>query len=210
MKNLSTFAISRMMLIALFALGGFIFSIALITTDDEVRLFKSIDSYLSLKNSTSESKLVGKIYNSNASFLIEDNKIVSINGLKFDILINQLVSGDAAFQEVSRNLFAAYHATSVIFTQEKVMVLPTMKMIHVIGEVSIGNFSRPVALQLTYTYKDQVIHIKGKQSLLLSEYGIAIPLDKQYLIDDELVMDIDLKLVDERLLNPTSNFALNF
>lgn len=213
MKNASTFAISRTLLISLFALGGFIFSIAFISTTKETNLFKSFDSRISMfhPDISSDIRIEASTFNCDANLTLEDNKLVDISEFQFSIPISQLKSNDPDFQLVIQQLFSSHNANTVTFNQEKVMVLPTMRVIHMIGNLNIGNITRPVSFQLPYVFtKEHVVHITGKQTIFLSDFGIIVPSDLQDMVKNELVLNVDLKMVSDKLLNPKSNFVSNF
>ncbi|MCY1536864.1 hypothetical protein D9M68_723360 [compost metagenome] len=81
------------------------------------------------------------------------------------------------------------------FVQKRVMILPTMRMVHIIGELKLINSTQIVPIQLQYTQEtDQQLHFKGKQIIRLSEFGI-----KDNHIDaasraDEITINIEFTL----------------
>ncbi|MEJ5995035.1 YceI family protein [Pedobacter sp. Du54] len=212
MKNVSTFSVTRSFLITAFALGGFIFSIAFIGTSKETHLFKSIDSHISLANPQFfDTKMVANVFNCTATLIMEEGNLVDITKFQFNIPVEEFNSDNQVFQSEILGLFKTSNTNTVSFDQQKVMVLPVMKMIHIVGELNIGNVKRPVSFQLAYTISpDQSISIKGKQTIFLHEFGIILPADLQNESKDELILEVDIKMVDSKLLGPKSNFLLNF
>jgi len=202
MKNLSTFAMSRIGLVSLFSLCVIILSISFISISDEPGHFRSINSSISLTNflNASGSKSVSKI-SCEANFSFEDGELMDISAFQFDIPTDQFNGNQQQMASAVENLFRANHVDNIRFVQEKVMVLPRMKMIHLIGTIKIGSVNQPIAFQFAYTInRDQSLSITGKQAINLNDFGIKIPTELKDVIKNEININLDLKMINEELI----------
>lgn len=196
MKKLS-FGIKRGLLIGAFGIGGFIFSIALINTSKEILYFKSVNSNVIFESSTS--KLEATSFNCTANFVVEENNLVDVSDFQFTIPIDQFTSENKQLEFAVKNLSGSAHNNEVKFVQKQVMVLPIMKMIHLIGYIN----NEPIALQLAYEINaNNELLIKGKQNFRLSDFGIKIPIDLQGAVKNEFDLKLNFRMVeDQRLIN---------
>ncbi len=205
MKKISTFVISRMMLISLFSLGGFIFSIALINTSKETRYLKSVDSRISIisANADKDTKIETTAFNCDANFVVEDDKLIDISNFQFTIQVNQFKSENKQLELAVQNLVENNKVAEIKFVQERVMVLPTMKMIHLIGKITIANVNQSISFQLAYHINaNNELLIEGKQSICLNELGIIIPLEMKHVVKNKLDIKLNLKMIEgARLIN---------
>lgn len=198
MKRLSKFVITRTGLITLIGLGGLIFAVAFATSDSTVS-FKSIDSKVSLSsiNMPGNSKVEAANFSCETAVVLDGDQVSDISDFSFTIPITQFRNEDDRIEVAFRQLLASKGANSISFKQTHVMVLPTMKMIHIIGEMSIANTSRPVAFQFSFDFNtNKELVLKGKQAIQLSDFGVIIPEDLQADFKNDFNIDFSVKMIE--------------
>lgn len=199
MKNFTTFELARTGLISLFGIGGLIFAVAFMGPSNHTTLYRSMNSNISIFNPGEESdaKVEASTFACDADLTFEEGKLTDISSFNFAIPINEFKSNDEQLELTIQNLFRNRHG-EVTFKQQRVMVLPIMKMMHLVGELTIANATRPFSFQFAYEInKDQTLTIKGKQTVNLTEFGILLP----NLIrgnKNEIDLNFDLKMVEDK------------
>jgi len=204
MKNLSTFALTRAILIGLFGLGGLIFAVAYITNSTQEVNYKSVDSKISLSTINNEdySTIEASKFDCKATFIVENDQLLDISSFRFNIPATQLKYDNAALEATIQQLLKSRDDNAINFVQNHVMVLPTMKVVHLIGEINIGKISQHISFQLAYEFNEnKELRLRGKQSIRLSDFGISIPQHMLGEIKNELNLSLDLRMVEDKLQN---------
>ncbi|MGF1926166.1 MAG: YceI family protein, partial [Bacteroidia bacterium] len=199
MKRLTNFVITRTGLICLIGLGGLLFAVAFATSGHDLT-YKSVESKVSLSsiNMSNEAKLEAANFACETSVVLDGDQVSDISGFSFNIPITQFKHADPLIEDAIRQLLASGGAKYISFKQHHVMVLPTMKMIHLIGELNIAKVSRPVAFQLEFDFnKNKELVLKGKQAIQLSDFGIVIPEDLQVHFKDDFNIDLSAVMTEK-------------
>lgn len=197
MKSFRKFAISRASLISIISIGVILFSISSIDKGKKNVVFEVAGSKVSISGTGSASKwkMETNAVSSSGNFEAKGNELLTISALSFTVPVNQLKSDDQQLESIINEIFLENNFNELIFKQRFSMVLPIMKKIHVIGELSMLNGTRMLPLQVDYELtNDRVLRIKTKHSISLSEYGIKIPSHLTGVIDDQVVLEIDFVL----------------
>ncbi len=213
MKNLSDFAMSRIGLVSLFSLCVIIFTLSFINISDETVRYKTFNSSISITNASSAQieKTEDNVINCHANFTLDEGKFIDVSDFSFDVPLNQFDDANQEVESAIQALFKANEVTQITFMQEKAMILPTMKMIHIIGVLNIADVERPIAFQFNYVInKDRSIAITGKQTINLTDFGIKIPNDLKGVVNNEISIKLNLNMVDEELIVSKSKFAVNY
>ncbi len=119
--------------------------------------------------------------------IIKDGHLEDIKNLKFNIPHAILKSIDKDSILFDKN---------VSFEQNRVMVLPLMGMIHLIGELNIDGVKTMADFQLSYTInEDKSISLKGSKLIKSIELKAFNPesLDLTK-VKDDLKLDVDFKI----------------
>ncbi|RZK40979.1 MAG: hypothetical protein EOO90_12880 [Pedobacter sp.] len=207
MKRFSTFAISRTGIVTLLSLGLIVFSISFVSIQDKGKRFESINSSFSLLSPafTSAESVTSNAVNANAEFTFDDGELSDISDFQFSVPLGMFKSSDVEAEQAVQKIFKTIDKEDLTFVQQRVMILPTMKMIHLVGEISIANIQKPISFQLAYLHENQVLKIKGKQTIRLNELGINIPSELRSIIKNEFDLQFDLRMVESGPKISTSN-----
>ena len=202
MKNFSTFSLMRMGVLTFFALGGLIFAIAFIDSSKETIQYQNYDSRIGITNSSfgSIDNTESNYVNCEANIVFDQDQLIDISSFQFNVPIHQFRSNNQQFEATIQQLLNTNHSTQITFTQQKIMVLPIMKMIHLIGELNIANVNRRIGFRLSYSLnQDKSIYIKGKEVINLSDFGLNLP-NRINGAKNEVTIDLDFKMIDKRVL----------
>lgn len=132
-------------------------------------------------------------------FIFSEGDLTEISSLKFSTPIVSLKSTHAAMDTVVYKMLSASGVKEITFVQTRHMVLPQMKMVNIIGDLTIGAVTRKIDLQLSYAiHNDKEITFKGLKKLVLREFNIARnhPLLKTIKFDDEVMIQIEMNLTE--------------
>jgi hypothetical protein len=156
-----------------------------------------VDSKSSIDGSTKNNEWKLNISSDNCfgSFMMNDNELSTIKDLRFNFSVNQLqASNEQAAADLNKAL-KDKNVNEVQFTQNHIMILPIMKMAHVIGELKIGDQVHTVPMQMSYTVnEDGSISLNGKQFIKLSAFGIFLPNTKPGDREEEVTINIAINL----------------
>lgn len=112
--------------------------------------------------------------NSEGSFMVKDGGLGEISALRFEIETSMLDGGNAAVDSVLYKVIANGGSQKISFKLTKQMVLPLMKMVHLVGDFTIGGVTRPISLQMAYSVDhNNNIRISGTNTILLSLFSTA-------------------------------------
>lgn len=101
------------------------------------------------------------ILSSQGDFNLVDGQLESINHLKIIIPVGQY-----------RHLIADKEVkdTTVVFEQKRVMVLPIMGMVHLVGTINVGGIKKSADFQLAYSVNEnEEIVVKGSKMIPVNE-----------------------------------------
>lgn len=136
-----------------------------------------------------------KSINFDANFVISNGNLKSINSLKFTTPVKSLISTHPNMDTVVYNMLDKSGKGVIKFSQTKAMVLPRMKMVNIIGNLSIGGVTKIIDLQLSYDVKNEKeIYFKGLKKLDLHDFGItrSNPILKRVKFDDQVMIQIEM------------------
>ena len=154
-----------------------------------------VSGFTNLDNWRMETKTIS----CNANFEIYNGDLKNINSLKFSTPIQSLTSTHPAMDSIVYHMLSANGAKEISFVQTKQMILPKMKMVNMIGELTIGNETKVVDLQLSYeVINAQQINFKGLKKLDLHEFGVtrSNPILKKIKFEDQIMIQIEMNLIN--------------
>ncbi|SFH43701.1 hypothetical protein [Pedobacter insulae] len=201
MKNFKKFAINRVGLISISSIGIGLFLLSTIEIGRQQAKFEVLSSKFTLSGSSSGNKwvLAANSVASTGEFEFRDQELLNISELTFTIPIQQLKCSNHQQESMLQEILIQNNCTKLAFKQEHVMILPIMKMAHVIGGFSMFNGAYNIPMQLHYELnEDRSLRIWGKQVVSLSAFGFKIPAYEVGKIDDEMELEIDFVLVNKR------------
>lgn len=137
-------------------------------------------------------------------FVFSGGDLKEITYLKFSTPIIALKSTHAIMDTVVYKMLSASGVKEITFRQTRHMVLPKMKMVNIIGDLTIGAVTRKIDLQLSYTINnDKEINFKGLKKLVLREFNITRnnALLKAIKFDDEVMIQIEMNLTEGDITN---------
>lgn len=202
MKKSTVFAVNRMGIILLTAFGIIASSVAFIRISGDSNTYQIAHAKGTLSGSGLQHWSLQAITNEvEGKLVVEDQQLSSIASLEFHIPIHQFHSAVPELGEMVQEMFSANHCTSLSFKQRQSMVLPQLKMAHVISTLSLGNSSNTVPFQFNAFFNpDQTITLKGKQSFRLSDFGIRIPDDKTNAINDSVSLNLEFLVTQQQTI----------
>lgn len=133
--------------------------------------------------------------NCNADFVISDRELKEINNLTFSTPIKNLKSTHAYMDTVVYKMLATETVKDITFKQTNIMILPRMKMVNIIGDLTIGKVTKKIDLQMVYDVKnDNEVSFIGLKKLDLNFFEITrknsilnnIKFDNQVLVQLEI------------------------
>lgn len=204
MKKSNLFAISRMGIICLFAVAV-IGSYAAFTDVFKEEVYHSnlneSSVYLSGSSDAKEWKMKVNGFTCQARFVVENQELQEVVDLNFKLPVDLEKTENSELEAAVLEVFAFNNCNEISFDQRNQMVLPIMKMIHLVGNLNIANRSIPISLPMSYVVNnDQSISLKGSKSIKLNEYGLNVPthLLSVVNVNHEVTIDFNLLLRKER------------
>ena len=197
MKNLRKFAICRASIISIIAIAIILFSISSIDKAKRNVVFEVVESKVSISGTENSKrwKIEAKSITCFGRFEAKDQELLTIFGLSFTLPINNLRSDNHQLESTVHEIFRKNNFNELVFKQQFSMILPIMKKIHVIGQLSILNGTYTIPLDVDYELSnDQILRIKGKKIISLRQNGIKLPDYIVGIIDDEIELEIDFLL----------------
>ena len=152
-----------------------------------------LSGYANLNNWTLDSDNL----NSAGSFMIKDGELDEINTFQFDVSTNSLKSEDASINSVLHTVLAKGGTQKISFRLTKEMVLPIMKMVHLVGDFTMAGVTRTVSLQMSYEMdQNNNIKLSGTNSISLSDFTDAATGEqlKALKCNDQLAFTLALNL----------------
>lgn len=135
--------------------------------------------------------------NCDANFVISDGRLKEINNLKFSTPIKSLKSTHAFMDTIVYNMLAVDGVNDITFEQTNIMILPRMKMVNILGDLTIGKVTKKIDLQLVYDIKnDNEVSFMGLKKLDLNMFGISRKnsLLKNIKFDNQVLVQIEINL----------------
>ncbi|RZK42471.1 MAG: hypothetical protein EOO90_07630 [Pedobacter sp.] len=124
------------------------------------------------------------------------DELEEIKGLHFRMPVSELRSSNVEAEKTIKSLLKNKNCEEISFTQKRRMILPIMKMVHVIGDFKMGNGIHSAPMQIQYTIdSEKSMTLVAKQFIKLSEFGIMLPNTKPGDDEEEITINISLKLV---------------
>ena len=130
-------------------------------------------------------------------FVFIEDELQDISSLSFSTGIKSLKSNHAEMDSVVHQILSAKGAKDVTFVQTRQMVLPRMRMVNIIGHLTMANVTRTVDLQLAYNIrKNKELHFKSLKKIYLHQFGVtrAHPLLKTLKFDNQILVQIEMTL----------------
>lgn len=205
MKKSNIFAISRMGIICLFAVlivGSYVAFTDVFKEETYRSDINESSVYLSGHTDAQEWKMKVNSFTSQASFIVENQELQEVVDLHFKLPTDLVKTENSQLEAAILEVLSFNNCNEISFDQRNQMVLPLMKMIHLVGNLNIANRSIPVSLPVGYVINsDQSISLKGTKSIKFNEYGINVPshLLDAVSADHEILIDFNLVLRKERV-----------
>lgn len=172
-------------------------AMSFVTTNESANSYKVASSkvYFEGIGKNIEWKLQAESTLFDAKFTTNGDQLEEITNMSFSIPIDQLHSTDPQIEESIKKLFKDSECTEVVFTQSKSMILPIMKMIHMVGELKAGSVKQIVPMQMQYTVNtDGSIDLIAKQFLSKSMLGTSLSNAKKGSVNEEVSLNFVLNL----------------
>lgn len=131
-------------------------------------------------------------------FVVNADGLQDISGLNFNFSVDQLSSTNQQNAESLKASLKDKNCGEITFSQKNIMILPIMRMVHIIGEFKIGDDVHAVPMQMQYEINnDGSISLNAKQFVKLSAFGIKLPNVKAGDLEEEVTINISLKLAKQ-------------
>ena len=139
----------------------------------------------------------------NGGFVFQDGELQDISSLTFSTAVKGLKSSYTEMDSIVYQILSAEGVKDITFVQTRQMVLPKMRMVNIIGNLTMANVTRTVDLQLAYTIgENKELHFKGLKKIDLSQFGVtrAHPLLKTVKFDNQILVQIEMTLNNNILM----------
>lgn len=190
------FALSRIGLTSLFAIAVISFSVAFIATDDANVEYEVSNSSITISGTGSQDwSLTSTSFPFNGRFDQDSEELNKVSDLQFEMPVSTLNSDNIESQELIRRVLNQSNCDKITFKQRHAMVLPLMKMVHVIGDLTLANGSQTVPLQMNFSLNGKDgLTLEGKYKFRLSDFGVRISAEDAGVINDEVEIDLVFQL----------------
>ncbi|RZK50790.1 MAG: hypothetical protein EOO99_01070 [Pedobacter sp.] len=202
LTKLSRFAKTKLGILSIGLVLILLSSVAFISTQGKSSLYAIEDSRIIISGTGGTHwELDANSFPYQGEFIVNNGDLESIENVSFEVPINWLQSNDIQMEELVKGLFLENNCHRITFQQRHGMVLPIMKMIHLVGELGLASSPQSMAFQANYRQQNKSeLLFESKQEINLSDFGIQIPADKQQLIDDKVEVKVQIKLVKNTIL----------
>lgn len=140
------------------------------------------------------------------NFISAENQLEDIQGFRFSFPVNQSQPSNQLGGEIIKSSLLDKNCGEITFNQKSLMILPIMQMIHLVGEIKIGKDTHNVPMQMQYILnEDGSMMLYGKQYIKLSEFDIALPNVKPTDREEEITINITIKLAKQPTLFVNKN-----
>ncbi|MFD0941068.1 hypothetical protein [Pedobacter boryungensis] len=185
---------TRILSLVIITIGMMMMSFVSAPTESNYHVASS-NAFISGSAKSDQWKVNIKSANCKGVFTIEDNELSDIQNLSLGFTLDQLQSASVQSAESLITSLKGKNCEEIEFKQQRVMILPIMKMIHMIGEVKIGDRVNSVPMQMsTEANEDGSITLNAKQFVKLSSFGISLPNTKPGDAAEEVIINVSLKL----------------
>lgn len=184
-------------LLHIFIIGTSLMAMSFVNPKTEVNTYQIVSSkiFIASNDKSSDWKLTVNTSKFEGNFIIDGEQLEDIKDFRFSF---PLTNSKTENQEATKNLKTSVehiNCGEITFSQKKIMILPIMKSIHIVGEIKIGNHTYTVPMQMQYsTNEDGSMVVYGKQFIKQSDLGISAPIVKPEEFEEELTINITLKL----------------
>jgi hypothetical protein len=135
-------------------------------------------------------------------FTTKEGELESISGFCFKVPINQVIKAISQADSARCRALQKSNLTEITFVQRRIMILPIMKMVHIIYDVKALGYTSTIPIQLQVAYiqgTNGQILLKGKQVVLLSELGIRLEQVDGDAKIDEVTIEIDFTVAKKQI-----------
>jgi len=200
MKRFRKSAISRAGIISVISMAIILLSLSFITTTRRKFVVDVAESKVSFSGTgaSSQWKMEGNPIISEGNFEASDEELLTISGLSFTLPLNEFKSENPKLELAINEALKQNNYAPIVFKQKYSMILPIMKKVHMVGELSLLNGTYAMPLQISYDLNNnETLRIKSKQTISLSAYGIKLPTNLAGVVDDEIELEIDFLLINK-------------
>lgn len=205
MKNQTITSASKTAIVYLSIICICLLGMSFVNKKPIANTYQIVSSKFSITSAGKTNNLQLQIENSNCDgkFIAEDSQLEDISDLHFSFSTDQIIADNQPLAQALKLALKEKNCTEISFTQKKLMILPLMKMAHVLGEIKIGDGTHTVPMQMQYIVDEEGnITLYAKQYIRLSEFGIILPKAKSKDLEEEITINLTLKLAKQQ-----TNFA---
>lgn len=204
MKNKSIISAFKKNILKIFIIGTSLMVMSFINPKPVANSYQIVSSkvYIAGGGKTNNWKLAVDNSKFDGNFITDGGEqLEDIRGFSFSFPIQNLNTANQLGAEILKNSFQDKNCGEITFSQKNIMILPIMKSIHLVGEITIGNKTNAVPMHMQYLLnKDGSITVYGKQFVKLTEFGINLTNAKPADMAGEVTINIVLELVKEQII----------
>ncbi|MGF1923040.1 MAG: YceI family protein [Bacteroidia bacterium] len=197
MKNQSITTAVKKVTVRLVVILASLMVMSFINTDSTSNYYQIISSRVFIEGSgkINDWKLPIDTFNCKGNFIAKSGVLEDITDLQFTFPISKINTTSAQNAEELKTSFSNKNCSEISFSQKSLMILPIMKVVHLVGELKIGTDVHAVPMQMQYNVNaDGSISLNAKQYLKLSEFGIKLANVKAGDVEEEVTINIALNL----------------
>ena len=201
MKNQSINAAFRKGILNLLIIGISLMVMSFKNADPKANTYQIVSSKIVIEGTGKINDWKMQVDNSKfeGNFISAENQLEDIQGFRFSFPIIQSQPSNQLGGEAIMTSLLDKNCGEITFNQKSLMILPIMKMIHLVGEIKIGKDTHNVPMQMQYVLnEDGSMMLYGKQFIKLSEFGITLPNVKSTDREEEITINITIKLAKQQ------------
>ncbi|TKC10439.1 hypothetical protein FA048_09645 [Pedobacter polaris] len=140
-------------------------------------------------------KLVIETFKMDARFLANEQVMEGVRDFSLSLKIDPLNSNGNKIETLILHAFQSSGCNTIEFTQTNLMILPMMKVVHMVGDLKAMKLVKSSPMNLIYVVdNERTITVKGKLFTRLSDFGISDPNIRLEALEDELTIYIEFTL----------------
>jgi hypothetical protein len=132
-------------------------------------------------------------------FLAHEGGVEDLSGFSFGLSLLESAQNTDKYGSIIHQAMNAKKSNEIVFQQDKMMILPIMKMIYLTGTVKLMDGSHLTSMALHYEVENNNrITVKGQQVIWLYELGVNPEDITAYHKDDQITINLEFNLVKEQ------------
>lgn len=200
MKQKDSFPINRIGFMTIVAVALAIFSVAFTQISSSEGTHEVVYSKIALSDEENSSwNVETSDFPFSGDFKFEGRELLSFSAFEFNIPLQSLTSDNKSVEQCIHEFFKQYNCHEISYRQSRVMILPIMKKVHIIGDLKLASTCQVLPIQLDYILNpDQSIQFSGTQEIDLSAFDMIIPEHLSQTIKKKMEMHIHFTLSPKR------------